>query len=174
MLSLLVRSRQRALLILSEVLLLASFINLADSVLASPPTSCQLSNPKVSDRNARVLYINQLHDQIQNLVGTPFALNLSQCRTIAIGNKPCGGPGGYLVYSALLTPDETKLKQLVSEFTTLQHQLHTESGVMSDCRFVTPPEVDLVNNICTARSPIWIPPSPQTTPPLPNDGEEQE
>lgn len=165
--SLLIRS-------ISGMLLLSGFTGLPASVLASPPATCQLNNPVVPDQEVRVQRLNQLHVQIQRLVGTPFARTLSQCKTMAIGSKACGGPGGYLVYSALITPNEAKLRQLVFDFTKLQQQLQEEWGLISDCLLEMPPEIDLVNGICTARSPNSIQPLPQTTPPTPDKGEDQE
>lgn len=97
------------------------------------------------DDSARLQELRRL---IENEIGTPSAMDPSQCRLIAFGSKPCGGPATYLVYSTLKT-NEARLKQLVTEFNQLTKKINKERKMVSDCRFVTEPRVEFVENVCT-------------------------
>ena len=79
-----------------------------------------------------------LRRMIEQEIGIPSANEPTQCKLIPFGSKPCGGPWGYLVYSTLKT-DETRLKQLVSEFNQLQKKMNKESKLMSDCAVAPEP-----------------------------------
>jgi hypothetical protein len=94
---------------------------------------------------------DELRKLIEEEIGTPTAKEASQCKLIPFGSKPCGGPGKYLVYSTAKT-NETRLKQLVSEFNQLGKKMNEERKIPSDCMFVTEPSVELVGGICTIKS----------------------
>ena len=96
--------------------------------------------------------LERLRDEIKAEIGTPAAEELSQCRTMALGVKPCGGPWMYLVYSTAVS-DETKLRKLVDEFNELDRKRNEEDGLFSDCSVVSEPKVTLADGVCSiARS----------------------
>ena len=95
--------------------------------------------------------LQKLRTMIMNEIGTPIADEPTQCKLIAFGSKPCGGPGSYLVYSTART-NEARLNQLVSEFNQLAKKYNQERKVLSDCLFVTEPNVELVNGVCAIKS----------------------
>jgi hypothetical protein len=97
-------------------------------------------------------------ERLQNLkraidaeVGIPRADRLAQCKHIAFGAKPCGGPWRYLVYSTART-DETRLKKLVSDYNALEKQINVEEGLVSDCSYVTEPELVLEGGVCVGKN----------------------
>ena len=94
--------------------------------------------------------LKELGRIIEREIGTPAGTEPSQCKVIAYGSKPCGGPARYLVYSTAKT-DESPLKELVSEFNQLAKKINQEGNIISDCMFVAEPEVKLTNGICTIR-----------------------
>jgi len=93
-----------------------------------------------------------LKRSIDEQIGTPRANEPAQCKLIAFGSKPCGGPSSYRAYSTAQT-NESKLKELVTEFNELQKKVNEERGLVSDCVFVTEPKVELAGGVCTIRSP---------------------
>jgi hypothetical protein len=95
--------------------------------------------------------LEELRSLIEKEIGTPSANGPSQCKLIAFGSKPCGGPARYLVYSTVKT-NEVRLKQLVSEFNQLAKKVNEERKILSDCRFVTEPRVEFVGGVCTIKS----------------------
>ncbi|HKY09176.1 MAG TPA: hypothetical protein VJQ55_13075 [Candidatus Binatia bacterium] len=94
--------------------------------------------------------LKELNRIIEREIGTPTADQPSQCKSIPFGSKPCGGPARYLVYSTAKT-NESRLTQLVHEFNALQKKINEERKLMSDCSFVTEPQVELVDKVCTIR-----------------------
>lgn len=96
--------------------------------------------------------MEQVYAEIKGTIGVT-ASDISQCRTMAIGHKLCGGPGGYLVYS-LQSTNESKLKDLVTRFTALQeaYQSKYQSDQLSTCDVTIPPTVEFKNGKCAAAS----------------------
>ena len=97
--------------------------------------------------------IEELLTLIKKEIGTPTATEATQCKLIAFGSKPCGGPASYLVYSTART-DEARLKQLVNEFNQLSKKINAERKVLSDCLYVTEPRIEFSHGVCMiARDP---------------------
>jgi hypothetical protein len=92
--------------------------------------------------------LRELNTIIQEEIGTPSAKDPAQCKSIAFGAKPCGGPTRYLVYSTDKT-DEARLKQLVNESNELTKKINQEKKLISDCMVVSEPKVELVGGMCT-------------------------
>jgi hypothetical protein len=93
----------------------------------------------------------ELNGMIKKEIGTPSASQLSQCKSIAFGAKPCGGPWSYLVYSTANT-NEPRLMELVSEFNQLDEKINQELGIISLCDHKTKPTVGLAGGVCTAKT----------------------
>jgi hypothetical protein len=91
--------------------------------------------------------LEELRGMIEKEIGTPYAIEPTQCKLIAFGSKPCGGPARYMLYSTAKT-NESKLKQLVSEFNQLAKKINEEKKLSSDCMFVTEPKVEFVDGVC--------------------------
>jgi hypothetical protein len=92
--------------------------------------------------------LEELRGIIEKEIGTPNANEPSQCKLIAFGSKPCGGPARYLVYSTAKT-NESRLKQLVSEFNQIAKKINEERKILSDCMVVSEPKAEVVGGVCT-------------------------
>lgn len=117
-----------------------------EPVACQPPSrdvGASRSEPPESDK-AR---LHRLERQIEEEIGEPIAERGSECKTIAFGSKPCGGPWRYLVYS-VAQADESRLERLVSEHNALEKKINEEEGRVSDCLFVTEPAVELQDGVC--------------------------
>lgn len=77
---------------------------------------------------------------IKTLISDKSCNEDSQCQSIAYGAKACGGPVEYLIYSTQ-SVDITVLQPLVNEYNLYAEQYNSETGAMSDCLFVTPPDL---------------------------------
>lgn len=75
----------------------------------------------------------ELFVPVQRLIGDARCTSDAQCRTVGVGHKPCGGPGGYLAWSTLATPDEAALNQAVERHATAQREEQRRSGRQSNC-----------------------------------------
>ena len=86
--------------------------------------------------------------EILNYIQSFSCANATGCLSIAFGAKPCGGPREYLVYPN--TVDQTTLEIMVNEYYEMDHQYNIETGAVSDCMVVSPPNnINCVNGVCT-------------------------
>ena len=112
--------------------LLLSLSSLLACATEPPPKPSSRSMNKPAQTSA------QLHAEIKALIGDAPCDNASQCRTIAVGFKACGGPGGYLAWSTK-NVDEAVLKDLVQRQIAAEQAESQRAGMISDCRLVTDP-----------------------------------
>ncbi len=85
---------------------------------------------------------------IQTLIGKPVAKNINACRLLEVGEKACGGPERYLVYSTESVVSEAQLLKLVREYN--QRSSKQTKNQYSTCDVTPRPEVTLVNGVCRA------------------------
>jgi hypothetical protein len=76
--------------------------------------------------------------RIHALVGKPSCTEDSQCRTMAMGEKGCGGPESYLAYSTAKS-SQAELKALGDVYRAERRQANTRSGRASTCSFMMDP-----------------------------------
>ena len=89
----------------------------------------------------------RMREAIEEYIGVPTCLGDDDCRTIAFGDKPCGGPWVYLIYSAA-TVDEELLAAMVCAYNTYNNVLNCRHGISSDCALAPKPEVGCVRGRC--------------------------
>jgi hypothetical protein len=85
--------------------------------------------------------------QIRALIGNASCTDGSQCRTLPIGARACGGPEGYLAYSTSSAP-EAELKALAERHKQERADFHAKSGMMSNCRYMPDPGAVCVAGTC--------------------------
>jgi hypothetical protein len=90
----------------------------------------------------------RMRGEIIALIGTPSCTGQGDCRYIALGAKPCGGPWEYLIYSRA-TVDELTLRFKVSKYNAFNGAYNRRYNISSDCMVVPPPRVGCVGGICT-------------------------
>ena len=61
----------------------------------------------------------------------------SQCRTMGVGAKACGGPEGYVAWSSKVNDAGTRLKALAAAHSAERERENERSGMRSNCS-VTP------------------------------------
>jgi hypothetical protein len=101
--------------------------------------------PAVDDQK-----LEQLGKEIQEFAKNKACAGSNDCRTMAMGSKPCGGPTNYIIY-ALSKTDEKQLADKVKQYTDLQKEFNIKYNPFSDCMFLTPPIVDCLNGICASK-----------------------
>lgn len=119
-----------------------------DTVKPADPGSVDTSAPGNTDPR-RAATLADLRAEVMRMIGDAGCTDVSQCRTIAFGAKPCGGPWQYLVYSTQAT-DSTALAAAVNRYNTQEAALNKSEGRMSDCSVVSPPTLKEVNGRCVA------------------------
>ena len=70
-----------------------------------------------------------------------------QCKVLAIGSNPCGGPESYQAYSTANT-DITKLLQLAIQYSNTRKALHEKTGTVGMCVVIPKPEARCVAKHC--------------------------
>lgn len=103
------------------------------------------------DEAADRAQLESMRKHIQDLVGTADCSDSDQCRDMAFGSKPCGGPWEYLIYSSE-TLDIEELEDLVAEYTAFEKNLNKRYGWMSDCSTPNPPHPTCSNGHCVDAS----------------------
>ena len=78
-----------------------------------------------------------LKNKIDLIIDASVCSENTECKSIAFGSKPCGGPWSYLVYFTSI--DEEKLQQLVSQYNETEALYNINCDAFSDCMFVGPP-----------------------------------
>jgi hypothetical protein len=92
--------------------------------------------------------LTEKKQEIVNYIQSFSCANATGCLSIAFGAKPCGGPREYLVYPN--TVNQTVLENMVNDYYEMDQQYNIETGAISDCMLVSPPNtVGCVNGSCT-------------------------
>ena len=95
----------------------------------------------------RLVELNELELEIENLVNVSECGENFECRYIAFGSKPCGGPWCYLVYTTSI--DTLKLESLVNIYNANEEIYNFECNIVSDCSIANPPiGFECENNKC--------------------------
>ncbi|MEO8934747.1 MAG: hypothetical protein ABI295_10615 [Xanthomarina sp.] len=109
--------------------------------------SCSENDDKPDTCAKKQTHLNQLRKNIEDLAQTSICNADSECRYVAFGIKPCGGPWEYLIYTTSI--DTLELKNLVIEYNNLEAKFNQECDAISDCMMVMPPtSFNCTNNSC--------------------------
>ena len=75
---------------------------------------------------------------LQQVIGNAACDTDYQCRTVAIGNRACGGPEAYLAWSTRQT-DPAALQDAAARYNTTQAAAKPPGGQVSTCEFLSDP-----------------------------------
>jgi hypothetical protein len=76
--------------------------------------------------------------RIESEIGGAACTQDSQCRSLGLGHKSCGGPAQWVAWSAK-TSDEARLQALATQLAALQRDQARRSGMVSNCMVVPDP-----------------------------------
>ena len=88
-----------------------------------------------------------LWKKIQEEIGTAECDNASQCRTMPVGHKSCGGPEGYVAYSTK-SGNSARLLALGEQYAAARKAENERSGMLSNCMMESDPGASCVANRC--------------------------
>lgn len=123
------------------------FLFMANVVYANgtaPLTAEDLAHKSVQDLQSLQ---TELKSSIDAEIGDAKCKEDSQCKALAIGANPCGGPESYSAYS-VITSDVDRLAELAAQFTLVRKTLHAKTGVMGACVVIPEPTVQCKNQQC--------------------------
>ncbi len=133
------------------LLLSCLFLAACDKTGSENNVSCESVSVSLSgDYETDLATSNTLNAEIIALVEDVSANKGSQCYSIAVGAKACGGPERYLVYSSK-NVDVDALEAKVCYFNEWRASMNIEYGLVSDCAVAAPPIVELKSGDCTAQ-----------------------
>lgn len=110
----------------------------ADDAFSAPGEKVQTKAETVSMLNAKIKSLSA-----KDLTCTTD----DDCQPLALGAKPCGGPSEYTVISRH-NVEGTQIAQLAEQLRTVAQALNQESGAISTCDMVMPPEYHCVSSTC--------------------------
>jgi hypothetical protein len=122
---------------------------------AQPPSAAAQPAPARKSAPAPDAAQTETIGQIRSMVGTAACTEASQCRTLPLGARGCGGPEGYLAYSTANTA-EAALQALGQRYKQEREKYNASSGMVSDCRFMVDPGA-----VCQAGACQLAPGGPQ-------------
>ncbi|CAM3743583.1 hypothetical protein [Roseateles saccharophilus] len=117
--------------------------------------SCAQTPPPSPAASAAEPESQRLSRELQAAVGTAACTADSQCSSLAVGAKACGGPAGYLAWSSVGT-DAARLKELAARLTEAQRRENVASGLRSNCAFVADPGAVCVAGRCQLATPASL------------------
>ncbi len=124
------------------------FVFLALISLLTIAMQCKTDNTNLTFEEEKKL-LTELKLEIENLANTSVCNDSTECKFIAFGSKPCGGPWQYLIYSTSIDTD--KLEDLVGNYNQKEDDFNRTWNVVSDCSFALPPtNINCENNTCVA------------------------
>lgn len=88
---------------------------------------------------------------ISKEVGQAPCDNDSQCKTLPMGEKDCGGPEFWLAWSTKISRPE-QLQQWSTELAAAQRRRHLTSGERSNCRYNPDPGAICVAKRCVLKT----------------------
>lgn len=83
-------------------------------------------------------------------IGTPRATRANECRLLPVGERACGGPASYIVYSAS-GEAEIAIIRAAARVTALDREANAQFEIMSTCEVIPEPMTVVVNGVCVAR-----------------------
>jgi hypothetical protein len=89
----------------------------------------------------------RLSRELRALVGPAACTADSQCRSLPVGARPCGGPAGYVAWSIQGT-DADRLADLAARVAAAQRRENAASGLRSHCAFSSDPGAACVAGHC--------------------------
>ncbi|WP_412062911.1 hypothetical protein [Rubrivirga sp. IMCC45206] len=84
---------------------------------------------------------------LEAAIGTPRASSLAACRVVAVGERACGGPSTFRVYS-VETADSTEIERLAARVAEIDRVAIRELGLVSTCELREPRPVLLIDGVC--------------------------
>lgn len=88
-----------------------------------------------------------LWKKIQDEIGTAECDDASQCRTMPVGHKSCGGPEGYVAYSTK-SGNTARLLALGEQYAAARKAENERSGLLSNCMMERDPGATCVAKRC--------------------------
>ena len=112
-------------------------------------TAFQCDDDKPLTQEEELIHLQNLKSEIEVLASASVCNEATECKFIAFGSKPCGGPWSYLVYSTSI--DINAFEALVNDYNMQEDTYNQRWGIASDCALAQQPtSISCENNTCMA------------------------
>ena len=102
-----------------------------------------------SEQESSRIEQEQVYSKIDELLSDKSCSTSADCGVLPVGNKACGGPSGYKVYSTLIGDDKiSQVKALAERTKQFDKKRNDLGGIMSTCVFLSEPALVCENNLC--------------------------
>ncbi|WP_268122011.1 hypothetical protein [Roseivirga pacifica] len=102
------------------------------------------SDEQISTQEQEAKYLEELLSEIEALASSVECENPEEWTFTSVGNKPCGGPSGFIAYS--LNIDTETFLQKVEEHKVAQEAFNKKWGLFSDCSIPPTPKGVICEN----------------------------
>lgn len=93
------------------------------------------------------------YQAVYDLIQDPACTDTPVCAGVGIGNKPCGGPWRYVVYSTT-TVDANELATLVADLDLYETGLNQQEHTLSDCALAPVARPECVDQKCVDQTTV--------------------
>lgn len=136
----------------AALLFCTSILATACSAANEPPTIA-VATPTISEK------MQTVDNQITGMATNISCKVASDCAFLSIGERACGGPSSYKIYSKQIGEEAIKkLHALAAESTTLARKANKDNGLASTCEFYPLPSLSCIENQCVqneSQHPIY-------------------
>lgn len=95
--------------------------------------------------------LDKSNSSLNELVQDTSCTASFQCKVLEVGQRACGGPSRYVVYSTLNTEQE-KVEQLAQQINALEAENNKRNG-LTDCLPVLPVQALCISQTCQSFEP---------------------
>ncbi|AUP79285.1 hypothetical protein [Flavivirga eckloniae] len=108
---------------------------------------CSSNDDNASNYENELEALSLLKADIEGLANESVCNDTTECKFIALGSKPCGGPWSYLVYTTSI--DVAQLEAAVRDYNKKEAAFNIKWNINSECEFaLQPTNVSCENNTC--------------------------
>ena len=112
-------------------------LSACSGVSANADTATQAGPPAAATAPAGQMH-QGLWQKIQAEIGTASCDSATQCRTMPVGHKSCGGPERYAAYSTR-SGDSARLLAMGEQYAAARKAENERSGMVSNCMMMQDP-----------------------------------
>ncbi len=110
-------------------------------------TGCSSNNNDAPAYESELTELSLLKAEIEALANTSVCDGTTECKFIALGSKPCGGPWSYITYTTSINVEQ--LEAAIKDYNQKEDAFNIKWGIVSDCALTLRPiSISCENNTC--------------------------
>ncbi|MDO5971956.1 hypothetical protein Q4Q35_19315 [Flavivirga aquimarina] len=110
-------------------------------------TGCSSNDNSTPTYESELEELSLLRAEVEALADASVCDGTSECKFIALGSKPCGGPWSYLIYTTSI--DVEQLQAAVKDYNQKEAVFNIKWNIVSDCASaLQPTSISCENNSC--------------------------